>query len=882
MDVNGLRVWQVADPPAFAGTGDARHLQWRSDTRTLRLDREQAAPSVAEDATFAISMAQKPSPVRDAGGSYAWWDSAAGGLRSAGFGIGAAPIAIPPDTPPGVPQPTDLAFGTDDVLYVARNDGVVMLDRRERWRPARVDLPGFRAHRLAPAPDGGVWALDRVGRRLARLSGHPLRSGGITDDPGETFRPHDPNPRPPRLRLLRNALLPADSAPIAIAASPGGNVAVLAWRTGEDAALFTLESGRLVRRFALASLRFPYAIAWVGEDRVAVIASDGPHPAAQAFVYECDSGDPAPPTGEVFRLLGAWHGGFCNTLGAVPDYPLAGSDPDTPGGLRKLHRLSRATYARGGSVTLGPFDAGESGCVWHRLYLEASLPPKSGIRIAAFADDFGGVPPAPGLPGAPDWSVHLAGSADGPDDAPRAAWCAEPSEMPFAPALHACPPVADRSGLFTLLLQRAGRHVRRIEGRYLYLHLTLLGDSQVTPELAAVRVYAQRFAWRDRYLPALYRETLAGSDGDEAGRATPPDFLDRFLHLFEGPLTQLEGKVAGSWLLTDPRGAPEAALPWLAHWIGLGDEAAARPTRLRQALRAAPHTARLHGTLGGLLAALEIASGGVVVEGGRIDPHRPVPRPGQLALATLNGVSMRTLVLAVADPRGGGDSVVLAGGAVTRGEIVALEGFRLRRTFATILGADLADEDDALTLGLATTGNSFVGDTLILGDAARREILAAFSAEIQTTSERAAVLAFFERLAHRVLVLVRRGTRTADLGRLKDVAAAAAPAHVETTMLEADRPLIVGAASLVGVDTFLLDAPPARRARVSRSRLGTGDLVMGEGRLDARADGPISPPPRAVADGPAEVWSGTGFLLSAARSEAAAGRSIERNIWTWV
>jgi hypothetical protein len=29
------------------------------------------------------------------------------------------------------------------------------------------------------------------------------------------------------------------------------------------------------------------------------------------------------------------------------------------------------------------------------------------------------------------------------------------------------------------------------------------------------------------------------------------------------------------------------------------------------------------------------------------------------------------------------------------------------------------------------------------------------------------------------------------------------------------------------------------------------------------------------------VWSGTGFLLSAMRSEAAAGRAIERNIWTW-
>ena len=143
------------------------------------------------------------------------------------------------------------------------------------------------------------------------------------------------------------------------------------------------------------------------------------------------------------------------------------------------------------------------------------------------------------------------------------------------------------------------------------------------------------------------------------------------------------------------------------------------------------------------------------------------------------------------------------------------------------------------------------------------------------------MLAFFERLAHRVLVLVRRGTRTADLQRLAAIVEAALPAHVEPRCLKRSRPLIVGAASLVGIDTFLLNEPPVQRVRVNRSRLGSGDLVMGEGRLDARAEGPLAPRPRAVADGPAEVWSGTAFVLSAARSEAAAG-AIERNIWTWI
>ena len=893
MDPNGLRVWQVADAAGFglAGThaaGPAQDLHWRPDARLLRLDRQQTAPALNEDQVFARAQAAKPSPVSDPGGSYAWWDGVAGTLRAAGFGAGSTPISLPPDTPPGLPQPTDLAFGTDDVLYVARNDGVVMADRRDRWPPARVDLAGFRAQRLAPAKGGGVWALDRISGQLALLRGHPLRTTGITAASGEQFHPVEPNPNPPRLRLVRAARLPAGHEPIALAASVDGRLAALAWVAGGDAVLFTLEDRRLVRRFALQSLRFPYALAWVGEDRVAVLASDGAAPAIQSFVYELDplilEGAAARPVGEIHPLITPWHGGFCNRLAEVPEYPVAGADAVTPGGLRRLRALSRATYARAGRVTIGPFDSGQPGCLWHRLFVEASVPANAGVRIWAHADDQGGVPLAPGEINAPPWSPHIIGAADVPfrPDTPRVAWCAEPSEMPFHPGLSPCPREDDRSGLFTVLMQRAGTRVRRIEGRWLWLHLELLGDSQVTPEIAAVRVHGARFSYRDRYLPAFYRETLAGPDAAAAGTATPPDFLDRFLGLFEGPLTQLESKIAGSWLLTDPAAAPDDALPWLARWIGLQQDAAETPDRMRQALRAAPWTARLHGTLGGMNAALELATGGQVITGGQIDPTRPVPRPGQLALATLASGIIRTLVLSVADPDSGMGSTVLAGGAVSRGEIIVVEGWRLRRTFATILGADLANEDDPLTLGLAESGNSFVGDTLILGDAARREVMALFSADLpQSAADRAAVAAFFERLAYRVLILIREGPRTADIPRLRSVAEEVAPAHVETTLHVARQPLIVGVASLVGIDSFLLPESPPRRVRIGRSRVGTGDLIAGEGRLDARADGPISARPLAVADGPGTIPPGSGFLLSAARSEAGPGRTIARNIWTW-
>jgi hypothetical protein len=355
--------------------------------------------------------------------------------------------------------------------------------------------------------------------------------------------------------------------------------------------------------------------------------------------------------------------------------------------------------------------------------------------------------------------------------------------------------------------------------------------------------------------------------------------MDRLLCLFEGELTETEGRIANAWLLTDPAAAPERALPWLASWIGVPSQRGGSTARLRQALLAAPHTAALNGTLGGVMAALEIETGGLFVSGGRIDPWRRAPAPGTLAVARLGDVALRALTLSM---QPGGACALLAGGAVTRGDIIVVEGFRLRRTFATILGADLIDEEDPLTLGLSASGNSFVGDTLILGDEARDELLSLFRDEIDRgRRDTAAVEQFYARLAHRVLVLVRGVNDPAEIKRLRAVVEAQIPAHVEPQVHQARTPLIVGAASLVGIDSYLADAEPFERVRLGHTIVGEGDFVAGSGRLDRRADGPVPPPPQARADGPREVWSGSNFTLSAMRSSAADGRRIVRNIWMW-
>ena len=123
---------------------------------------------------------------------------------------------------------------------------------------------------------------------------------------------------------------------------------MLAWRAGADAELFTLEGARFVRRFALAGLRFPYSLAWVGEARVAVrwpATARGRRRSASS-IDDLRLADPAPPDGRGVPPARRVARRILQRLGEVPNYPVAAPTPTTPGGTRALLALSRATYAR--------------------------------------------------------------------------------------------------------------------------------------------------------------------------------------------------------------------------------------------------------------------------------------------------------------------------------------------------------------------------------------------------------------------------------------------------------------------------------------------------------------------------------------------------------
>jgi phage tail-like protein len=892
MDVNGLPMWVLAGPKAFGlggasgGAGHVRDLEWNAERGHLTLASQQDRPVLAEDEGFARLMISQPSAVADAADTFAWFNPATHVIEASGFAPGMTALHLGPNNTPEVPipvpDPTDMALGAEQILYIARDGAVIFRDLRGRYPVARAEKAGFAAHLLAPRPGGGVWAFDQVRNKLAVVRGYPLRPIGLSDPAPERFVPDDPNADPPRIEPFRRKTLAAPYEAVALAASPGGRLALLAWHPTDDAAIFTLEGDAFVLRARTGGLRFPWSLAWIGEDRVTLVVSDGPGSLAkQAFVYPVDLPleDEALPEGRIHLLRQAWAGGFCNRLSAEPAYLVAPAPTSPPVSVRRLIPLSGVRYARSGSVLIGPIDSGREGSVWHRLYLEAAVPGHASMRIDIVARDSAAEPKLPGEDGAPVWAPHVVSARRQPDAVAQAAWCSMASELPATEPILQCPPRVDEAGLFTVLIQHGDRKVRRVAGRYAWLHVTLEGDGRDTPELAAIRLFAQRFSYRDRYLPDFYSENLTGADAEAAGWASPADFLDRLLCLFEGNLTELEGRIAGSWMLTDPAAAPDTALPWIGSWIGIDAKPAERPNLLRERLKAAPYTAQLHGTLGGLMAALELATGGRCVFGGAIDGDAPPERFGSLVMARHGDLGIRALLLGQDTT---GRPAILVGGAVTRGDVVVVEGFRMRRTFATILGADLADESDPLTLGMATSGNSFVGDTLILGEQAKVELLSLFRPEIETAqAESDGVTAFFEKLANRVLVLVRGVSDRAEMKRLRGIVEDAIPAHIEPQVFPAHTPLIVGAASLVGIDTYLTTEPGVERVRLNRSVLGAGDQVMGEGWLDGRADGPMSAAPVAGAEGPATVWHGAPFVISALASRAAGERSIARYIWTW-
>ena len=156
---------------------------------------------------------------------------------------------------------------------------------------------------------------------------------------------------------------------------------------------------------------------------------------------------------------------------------------------------------------------------------------------------------------------------------------------------------------------------------------------------------------------------------------------------------------------------------------------------------------------------------------------------------------------------------------VQRGEVVVVENFRLRRTMATILGLNMNDADHPLTLGTGESGNSIVGDSLILSDTDAREFLALFAPGLGDQEETEIVEAFFDEYAHKVTVLLH-GRANGLRDTVQEILQQQMPAHLQWQLVETDHPFVLGLSPLLSVDTYLETQPPARRVRLDDTWLG--------------------------------------------------------------
>ena len=715
---------------------------------------------------------------RDAFGNYARWDDPSGQILAGGSGPGEEAIF----TAPTGQSVTDLAMGFDGVLYVAMGGALVLVDRRGRWPDFTLSVAGFHFWRLAALPQGGVLALDTANKQLGRVTGTPLQTGPAdVPNPG-ILRSCRQNPDPPQLAATYP--LPSSEKFVGLTVNDE-QVALLSWGAATNSNLdsylrpFGFDTG-LGAAWKLDGVRWPYAVAWLDAERLAVLATG----LNEALIFNlAETGRVLIPAGDTYILQGANLGPFAHTL-ELPPYYASGK---SGGPLRPLLPLSLNSLARAGSTDPNAprvIDSGVSHIVWHRLYLEAVLPPRCGAIVWLTAAE----QPAGIAASGATWYPHVFGDVDTsslPCGTPSAAWLPVPSEVPFAKPFLGETPIPNRQGLFMVLVQRANTAVRELSGRFLGIRIELHGDRRSTPQIAALRVWAPRFSYVDNYLPELYRENKFSPEADQPGRSTRHNFFARFTNIFEAQLTRMEDRIANAYLLTRPESAPDTALDWLGSWIGV-DPAGYPPDRRRARLLAAAGLHRQRGTVGGVTQAVDVATNGLC----------------------------------------------------SRGAVIVIEDFRLRHIFATILGASLAIQNDPLLPGYSGSSNSFVGDTLFLGDRqSRQEVLALFSANLpKSIVEQQQVAQFFDNLANRMTVFIHNQVEPVDINLVARIVEYEKPAHVAATIQVASQPFMVGLAALVGVNSYLAPQPPPDPVVLNQTQIGRYNTVIQSPSLDPRLE----------------------------------------------
>lgn len=599
-------------------------LEWRAANHELTLQSRvfQFATSPFDDK---LNLDRRRGAARDIYGNWYWIAESGVELRvqSAGTGRSAHYWAAgdggcetpqrfgafgPKATPPLASGPlplSGLAITEDHYLVVGvlEPKGLLIFDlhatgapRQMLW-PATVDFIPFD---MAPRPGGGVWILDRKNKCYWGLDRkfNVLRLDQATETlTTADFQPVDESEtrrtaaRPFPEAITLEAASPLNALdPVAIEALLDGSVLILDNLHATPDGAVSLADEKFSR---LLRYRWQEALGGASLDAVLDVVDAEAQSSFRLIGYDLAfvrQPDNPPQLGRVFvaafngnqtyafDLLAEAHG--LKLQARAEYYPmrlfggkaLVTADDhvyyDFGERWLRLIEQKRPRYEPEATLYTFELDGKEPDCVWHRLLLDACLPPNSAVQI---------------------WSR----AANELEQLPHVAWWPEPklhqraegSELPFAPR-----PAATDAGTWELLFQRAA-------GRYLQLKITLSsGDGRSTPRLRAVRAYYPRFSYLEHYLPAVYRE-------DELSAS----FLERFLANAEGTLTALEDKIANLHIVFDARSAPAEALDWLAGWLGVVLDPAWDERRRRLFIEYALEFFQYRGTVRGLLLALHLA-----------------------------------------------------------------------------------------------------------------------------------------------------------------------------------------------------------------------------------------------------------------------------------
>lgn len=761
-DVNNQISWCLSRqdsllPKPVAG------LRWDDTQRCLALQPSVAVPPMRGTRGVARARARVAAVAVDAFGTWAW--VAPGGQRVMTAHENAPPQLLwQADAGEKV---VDLGWTVDGHILAALRHGngsgrVVWLDSLARFSPVFIHETGFAPDRIAtPAMGGAVWLVDRGGRKARLLVGTPVPQvlQGLPRR-GDVFAPRPEMADPPRLLLPETGNL-SGAEIIDASALPRGDLVLLRLPMGAGVAAqverITPRGGRAVT--ALDGVIVPFTMAALSEDTVAVAVQGWTE--ARAFrVPELAAPPPVTQAERGRYPLRRWTGArFASGATGRVHYPTQ----DSAAPFRRLAALSFASHTMSGETGSALIDSGGEGFVWHRIYLDASLPKGSGIVVSlAAADSLADLGPGVGL-----WQHHAFGQT-GLATAPQGVWLDRANERPWIESPIPTSRQKDELGLFTCLIQSDGQAManRRVAGRYLRVRVRLTGNGAVSPRLFALRLWGPRFSYRDHYLPAFLQiEDGPGAEGS--------DFMDRYLALFESVLSPMEADIAWAARLANPATIPAEALDWLAAWIGLQPDSALGVDGQRRVIAHAARLAPWRGTLRGLNGALDIASDG----------------------------------------------------GVSAGRIVVVEHFRMRRTLATILGRTFDTRFDPLTRGRGLTANSDLGPGFFLGAEDEQRLFALFGQDLNqqalTETEAAGV---FDGSALRLTVLVHDETNPERLALLQRVIRREVPAHVLADLRAAPGSLILGLTALLGVETRTAAPPPVSSLQLGQSRIGQGRL----------------------------------------------------------